>query len=429
MRLAAGLGVALGALGWAPDTGLAAHQQVPPPRISGRVVDAATGEGVEGASVTLVRLDTTAAVASSAENPTRIEVATDAAGLFHVERAHDGAYELTVAHLAYGSFSQPLVLTDEDPISLRVVLSHSAIALSPVVVEAATRESRLSRARGRALRRVTSEELAPVARTGIHLVGALAQLLPGMRAQSGRSQPGELVCLEFRNPVSLSAGGCLAPVVVVDNVRQANALVTLNTLPITDVKSVEAVPPGEAGVRYGADSRFGVVVIETFSGGAFLDRADVPIGRRTYDWSLESRPYDWSRALAVAAAANAAGLLVGYAVSGRCLEFDGLTNHFSNPKCGATANAGARLALYATPSVGVGLAVGRAGRTSLSSGSAWKNAVASAVVSAPGIVLALTNEEDGFTGSRAIGVFMTVVAAPVAAVLADRLFRRRSGPA
>lgn len=192
MRLAAGLGVALGALGWASDTGLAAHQQTPPPRISGRVVDAATGEGVEGASVTLVRLDTTAAVASSAENPTRIEVATDAAGLFHVERAHDGAYELTIAHLAYGSFSEPLVLTDEDPISLRVALSHSAIALSPVVVEAATRESRLSRARGRALRRVTSEELAPVARTGIHLVGALAQLLPGMRAQSGRSQPGEL---------------------------------------------------------------------------------------------------------------------------------------------------------------------------------------------------------------------------------------------
>ena len=425
VRLAAGLGVALAAIGWTADTGLAAHQSTPPPRISGRVVDAETGQGIEGAALTLVQIEAPADP-SGAERPTRIEAATNPAGLFQVDRAPDGAYELTVAHLAYGSFSERLALADGAPISLRIALSQSAIALSPVVVEAVTRESRRNRARGRALRRVTSEELAPVARTGIHLAGALAQLLPGMRVGSGRSQPGTLVCLEFRNPVSLSAEGCRAPVVIVDNVRQANALVTLNTLPITDVRSVEAVPPGEAGVRYGADSSFGVVVIETFSGATFRDRPDAPIGRRTYDWSLESRPYGWGRTLAVAAAANAAGLLLGYAVSGQCLEFDGLTNHFSNPKCGPTANAGARLALYAAPSVGVGLAVGRTGRTSLSSGSAWKNAVASATMSAPGIVLALTTDEDGFTGSRAIGAFMAVVVAPVAAVLADRLFRRRA---
>ena len=421
LRLAAGLGLALGG---APAAEVAAREQPPPPRISGRVVDAATGEGIEGAAVELFRVDAGGTRTGGNTGQARIEVGTDPSGLFRVERAPDGSYELTVAHLAYGTFGERLVLADGQRITLRIALSQSAIALSPVVVEAATRQTRLDRARGSALRRLTNEELAPVARTGIDLAAALAQLLPGMRVRSGRSQPGELVCLEFRSPFSLSGNGCLAPVVVLDNVRQANALVTLNTLPITDVRSVEAVPPGEAGVRYGTDSRFGVVVIETFSGADFRDRADAP-GRKTYDWSLESRPYGWGRALATAAAANAAGLLVGYAVSSRCLAFDGLTSHFSKPKCGSAGNAGARLVLYAAPSIGVGLAVGRAGRTSLSSGSAWKNAAASAIMSAPGVVLALTSEEDGFAGSRAIGLVMAAVAAPAAAVLADRLFRRR----
>ena len=56
------------------------------------------------------------------------------------------------------------------------------------------------------------------------------------------------------------------------------------------------------------------MVIETFSGASFRDSRGTSFGR-TYDWSLESRPYGWGRAMAAASAANAAGLLVGYAVS------------------------------------------------------------------------------------------------------------------
>lgn len=391
-------------------------------------MDAETGVGIEGALVEMVLVE---AAGDPAENrppagtgQSRIQAETDPSGLFQVERAADGQYDIAVAHLAYGTFSEQLTLADGEPIALRIALSPSAIALSPVAVEVPTREARADRARGTARHRLTAEELAPVARTGAHLINALAQLMPGMRVRSGRSQPGEMVCVEFRSPFGLAGGGCLAPVVVVDNVRQANGLLTLNTLPITDVRSVEAVPPGEAGVRYGTDSRFGVVVIETFSGASFRTGRDVSSGR-TYDWSLESRPYGWGRALVAASAANAAGLLVGYAVSRRCLDFDDLSRHFSKPKCGTAANAGARVALYFGPSVGVGFAVGRAGRTSLSSGSAWKNAVANAVMSAPGVVLALTSEEDGFAGSRAIGIVLAAIAAPATAVLADRLFRKQ----
>lgn len=404
------------------------------PAISGRVVDLATGDGVEGAVVSLVRLagvrreeaDSARAEArTTRRSPARtaVETVSGPAGQFRFAEARAGEYEVEVEHVAYGAFVDTLVLAEGERIALRVVLSQTAIALEPLVVEAVGAETRRARAQGTALRRLTAEQLAPVARTGVHLVDALARLMPGMRARSGRSQPGQLVCLEFRSPASLSDFGCLAPVVVVDNVRQANGTITLNTLPIEDVRSVEAVPPGEAGVRYGADSRYGVVVIETWSRAPTAEGSGRLPGA-LYDWSLESEPYPWARVLGAAAASNAAGLLVGYAVSRSCLDFDDLTRHFSGAQCGFWGNSGARLMLYVVPQTGTGWAASRAGATDLSRGSPWKNAVAAAVMALPGMVLALTSDEDGFAGSKALGLAMASVGAPAAAALADRLFRR-----
>jgi len=45
-------------------------------------------------------------------------------------------------------------------------------------------------------------------------------------------------------------------------------------------------------------------------------------------------------------------------------------------------------------------------------------------MAAPGIVLAVTGDKDGFPASTEIGIFMALIGAPVATVVADRLFRR-----
>ena len=399
----------------AGPAGLAA--QAVQPRISGRVVDLGTGAGVEGAAIVLVGLRTEGA------DSIRVETVTDGTGMFQVQRAAAGEYELAVSHIAYGTFRERLTLVPGNRIALRVTLSPTAIALDPIVVEAASDADRGDRARGTALHRVTAEQLAPVARTGTHLANALAQLLPGIRVRSGRSQPGQLVCLEFRSPVTLFQAGCLTPVVVVDNVQQANPLITLNTIPISDIRTVEAVGPGEAGVRYGTNSSYGVILIETFSGAA-SQRVSGEIPDGIYNWALESEPYPWAKAFTAAAAANAASLLAGYALSRSCLSFDGLSQHFYESKCGFLGNTGSRLALYAAPQFGVGFVVRRVGATDLSRGSTWKNAVAGAIMATPGVVLALTSEEDGFGGSRGIGIFMATVGAPAAVVLANRVFRR-----
>jgi len=393
-----------------------------PPRIEGRVVDRATGAAVEGATIVLVR------PGEAAADSVRTETVTDRAGMFRFARTASGSHALTVTHIAYGTFDEEVTIAPGDRIVLRVTLSPTAIALQPVTVEVLSEEARRDRALGTARRRLTAAQLEPLTRSGDHLANALARLLPGVRVRSGRSQPGELVCLEFRDPASLAAPGCRTPLVIVDNVRQANGLVTLNTLPIAHIRSVEAVSPSEAGVRYGADSSYGVILIETVSGGAPLsqpgENRSPPYRDRTYNWALESEPYPWARAFGTAFAANAAGLLAGYAVSRTCLSFDDLSQHFTGARCGALGNAGSRLFLYAAPQMGVGYLTGRVGATDLSRGSMWTNAVAGSIMAAPGIVLAVTGDKDGFPASTEIGIFMALIGAPVATVVADRLFRR-----
>ena len=393
--------------------GLAAQEE--PPDVSGRVVDATTGAAVEGAGVALAR------VRDGVVDSTLMEVVTDRAGMFRFGGVGAGGYELTVTHLAYGTFRERLTVSPDEEIALRVTLSAVAIVLEPVEVEAMSDEARRTRGLGRAQRRLTAEQLAPVERSGEHLVNALARLMPGIRVRSGRSQPGQILCIEFRDPATLVGGGCRAPLVIVDNVTQAHGLVTLNTLPIANIQSIEALSPGEAGVRYGAGSGNGVIVIETVS--AALDRPRAGPARRIYDWSAEPEPYPWARNLGTAVAANAAGLLAGYALSRSCLSYETLSLHFTEARCGFAANTGSRLAVYAAPQIGVGYLTGRVGVSDLSRGSMWRNAAAGAILSVPGIVLALTDDEDGFTGSTEIGVFMVVVGAPVASVLADRWFR------
>lgn len=396
-------------------SGLAAQDA--PPDVSGRVVDATTGAAVEGALVALAR------IRDGAVDSTRVEAVTDGAGMFRFGGVEAGGYELTVTHLAYGTLRERLTVSRDERVALRVTLSVEAIVLEPVEVEVMGDETRRARGLGRAQRRLTAVELAPIDRSGEHLVNALARLMPGIRVRSGRSQPGQILCIEFRDPATLIGGGCRAPLVIVDNVRQANGLVTLNTLPIASIHSIEALSPGEAGVRYGADSGNGVIVIETVS--AALDRPRAGPASRIYEWSIEPEPYPWARNLGTAMAANAAGLLAGYTLSRSCLSYETLSLHFTEARCGFAANTGSRLAIYAAPQIGVGYLTVRVGATDLSRGSMWRNAAASAIFSVPGIVLALTDDDDGFTGSTEIGVFMAVVGAPVASVLADRWFRSR----
>lgn len=393
----------------------AADAQQAPARISGRVVAEDTGRPIGGATVTLVHREVPDSIVHTS--------VTNDLGLFQVLRTRSGEYQVTVEHLAYGAFEDRVVLERGQSLALRVTLSTRALVIDPVVVEAVRAQTRDGRSRGTSRRVVTWEELLPIAETGAHLGVAMSQLLPGVRLTSQRSTPGELICLQFRNPVTLQDRGCLPPLVMVDGVRQANSVITLNTLPLNDIRRIEVLPPGEAGVQYGTDSQYGVVLIETFTGNRFGPTV-AGAGAGIYSWSLESEPYPWARSLVLAGAANAVGLLAAYGIAQSCLSFDGLTNHFYQAECGFLGNTASRAALYVAPQLAVGYLVQRLGYTDLSSGNMWKSAIASTILSVPGVILTMTSEEDGFGGSQGIGAVLLGLGAPIAAVAADRLFRR-----
>jgi hypothetical protein len=406
------LSVLSGAVDLTGVTNAAAQQ---PPPVSGRITDAETGLGVADATVTLAGTD--------------IGVLTDGRGLFFLPRLEPGEYELRVEHIAYGVFVDSLRVEESSALALRIEISQTAIELDPVVVSVTSPEQRAAEGRGTQSNVVEREEIEQSLGTAAHLGNVLARHVSGVRVRTQQARVGAPICVEFRSMRSLDDPlRCHSPVVVVDGVRVANPRIVYTSLPLEDIQRMEVIPPGEAGVMYGTDSQYGVLIIETQSGvRPTAERiAELAYGpnRSIYDWTLESRPYDWKRVFLTSFLANAAGLSLGLAAGRSCLTFDNLSDHFLESTCGGAGTAGARIALVTLPLTGAALGAQLSGRTDLSTGRLLHAFVGAALVGLPGYVLATTAEDEAFTGARWLGGAALIIGIPAAATAADRLFRR-----
>jgi len=381
--------------------------------LRGRVVDAETGDAVEDATVVLEGAERSAL--------------TDSTGAFGMGNVPAGGYSLRVVHLAYGEFRQQVRIEQGQDLGLRIRLSQTAIELEPMVVEAVSEEEFQARSRGTRRNVITREDVARLQDTGGHLGHILARRIPGIRLRTDQSRSGEPICIEFRSPVSLQDPlSCKPPIVFVDGARMFSAGFVLTTLPTEHIERIEVIPPGEAGVAYGADSRYGVLVIETRTASSVLGEVDeeprLASGIR-YDWSLEPEPHQSKKVFGFALLGTAAGIAIGYAVGARCLDFDGLSNHFLESECGSWATAGSRAAFLTLPQVGASLAARYAGGTERSRGRLGYQLVAASFLAAPGLILSLTSSEDAFTGSSLLGNLLLGLGVPMAVTLADRMFR------
>ena len=385
----------------------------------GRVQDADTGEGVAGASVALGG---------------EFLAITDDEGRFLIAGVPAGDRTLRVVHVAYGEFERSVTILEGVQAGLRIRLSPAAIELEPVLVEALSGEELAARSRGTRRNEITRQEIARAATTGGHLGHLLARQIPGIRLRTDQARSGEPVCIEFRTPVSLyETLDCKHPVVFLDGVRVSLPAYLYTSLPVETIQRMEVIPPGEAGVAYGTESRYGVILIETRTAADVLGgrEANAPRLRRgPYDWSREPRPYPWGKVLGAAFLGSAAGLAVGYAVGGRCLTFQGISAHFEATSCSPLAEAGSRAAWMALPLLGAALGARYAGSTSRSRGKFSHALMSATLVAVPGFILALTTEDDGFGGSRTAGGVLLAVGVPFAATVADRGFRelRSSSP-
>ncbi len=358
-------------------------------------------------------------------------VTTDAHGLFYFGALPSGPHMVTVERLGFEAFAG-LVDLAPPSISLRIRVSAEAIELDPVVVSIPTAAEQSRRGRGTARNTVTRSEIQSAQGTGSNMADVLARNITGVRIRGTSGTGG--VCLEFRAARSGDgATGCHDPAVFMDGVRISQPQRIYASIPLEDIQSLEVIAPGEAGVAYGADSSYGVLLITTRTVEDVLGREEedgpaVSSAPRLYDWSLEGQGYGWGRVFATAAAANAAGVLAGAAIGRSCFSFDDLTAHFLDSRCGSLPSAGSRLVMLGLPLLGSALGARWAGGTSLSHGRLAPTLVGAALMGVPGYLMVASGPEDIFRGTDWVGQAFLLVGMPAVATLADRLYRRIRAP-
>ncbi len=378
----------------------------------GRIQDAETGAGIADASVAL---------------GSEFLALTDSAGFFAIGDIPPGEHTLRVVHIAYGEFDRLVTLAEGEELGLRIHLSRTTIELEPVIVEALTHRQFDIRSRGTRRNEITRDEISRSVATGGHLGHVLSRHVPGIRLRTDQSRSGAPVCVEFRTPVSLHETlACKLPMVFLDGVRVSVPEYLFTSLPLENIQRMEVIPPGEAGVAYGTDSRYGVILIETRTAADVLgEREDAPprVWRTRYDWAVEPEPYPWVSVMGSAFVGTALGLALGYAVADPCLTFDGISSHFETSPCSGVAETASHLAWMTLPQLGATLGARFFGTTSVSRGRFPHTFLAASLVAFPGLVLSLTNEDDGFGGSNVVGNLIVGIGIPLAATLADRAFR------
>ncbi len=388
--------------------------------IQGRVVDLETGEAVADATITIRRPGRTEPVSSALTGP---------GGRFQVEiPIGEAGLRIQVEHLAYGRFNQPMRPLGAGRL-LHIEISRTAIQLEPIDVRVDTPDARADRVRGTQRNVVSREQIEQTLGTAGNLGTVLERFVTGVRVRTPQATPGAPMCVEFRSSRTLdNPNECHPPVIVMDGVRVSSPLTFFSWLPLEDVERLEVIPPGEAGVQYGTDSNFGVLLVETRSGGFTREEAPPAVVEPRYDFAVEGVPYAWKRTFLGAFVGNAIGVGIGIAAANSCLDFNGLSDHFLDSACGSARTAAVRIGLVSLPLLGAGWGAGRAGKTDRSHGRFWHTVLGSALVGIPGYLIATAGPDEAWPGADWTGGVFVLIGVPAVATLTDRLFRIEREP-
>lgn len=386
--------------------------------LRGRVMDRESGEAVPEATVVLEGQDTA------------FLAVTDASGLFGFSGIGSGTYSVSVEHLAYGKHIQDVSLAPEALVALRILISRQAIELDPVVVEAMTQRELEARSRGTMIQEVTRPEIERAVRTSHHLGDILRQTVPGLRVYDSNYSPGARTCIEFRGRRSIRfANACQSPLLILDGVRMYDPPSIYNTIQPNSIQRIEVVPPAEAGILYGSESAFGVLVIETRVWLEEAERESIPPHLRggVYDWTLEVEDHSWKRVLLSAFVGNAVGVLAGLKLADECVRFKELATDLFASDCDQWATAGAWGAALSFPLMGAAMGARYAGSTPISRGKFFSAILSGAVAMVPGYALAAASQRNTASPSFKAGQVMVFVGIPLAVTAADRIFRKLKG--
>lgn len=377
-------------------TDLAAQQPV---TVLGRLLDAGTAAPIAGATVELLGTTNSAV--------------TDEEGGFRLAGVIPSVYDLQVRHLAYGTQTRELDVPPDLDMAVELRLSPRALELEAIDVEV-LRPVRTASTRSNV---ITREQIVAIAERARNIGDVVRAYMPGAAVSESR---GGYLCLEFRGGRQTKTTGCNFPLVIMDGLPVSGPARFLRDLQVDDLERIEFVPPSQAGARYGLDTTYGVLVIETRR-AAVVEAAPAPEEARylAYRWEEESVDHPSFRSWGGATLGTVAGTLAGLAAIG-CMP----GSAGSGGGCIGDAGVGAGLGASVLPLVGSVLGARLLGSTEGSRGRLLPSLVMTAVPSLLGYAVYRDGVRSDFDGELWLGAGLTLVGTPLVSTLADHLFRR-----
>jgi hypothetical protein len=386
--------------------------------VSGRILDQRTQQPIVGASLRV--------------EGTTVRAATDVNGAFRLTGLTAGTQTLQVSHIAYGEKTVEVVVQATRATIVRITLTETAIVLEPVTVNVLSADERRERGAGYRRNVVTREQIASAEHTNMDFAEVLRSNVSGVLVRR-LDRFGMPICIELRARGGTGQGGCQSPAVFLDGAPIVNPTTLYGTLGVDMIETIEVVPASEAGVRFGSMARYGALLIQTRRPGAISDAARPEAAPRpvvavnTFSWEQDPKGHRTALVFATSAAANAAGLGLGYVTARQCLHYrtsdrDGIVS-----ECGALTTFGAVMSALVLPAVSTGLMSRLAGRTDYSEGKLGPALVGGAMTLLPGYGLMMTGERNNDEMMTTFGYVLLAVGPPIMTTAADYLFRQIRG--
>jgi hypothetical protein len=393
--------LALYALAFSLTTGALSAQQADSPTgtLVGTVLDQASGRPV--ADVIVVVQGTQVGTSTGPDGRFRMILPT-------------GTHTLVVRHLSYGEHQQSVTVDTGGRHNVQIKISEQAIELAPLVVETMTDLDRRKRSSGTRINEIARPEIDDAGRRGLGLGELLRQGMPSLSVRGS--------CVEYRG-ARRGAGPCREVHVVMDGVPVSSPSMLVATMPLQDIERLEMLSPAEAGAIYGAFSGFGVLLIETRRGPTreILREKGAPL--TAMDWSMETRPYDWSRVMASSFAGTAVGIGAGMLVGNQCLKVSNTDFSGLRPQCDPITTMAAGFVMLGLPGVAGGAAARWAGATERSQGRLVPSALLSTLSVATGYLIWVEGKTAKSEAMRVTGMSILFVGTPLMTAFSDRLFR------
>lgn len=369
--------------------------------VGGRVVDAASGEPVEGV---MVRVDEVAPTLS------------DDRGLFELARVPVGEWGISFQHLAYGTHERTVTVRAGEETAILAEISAEAIDLEEIVVESSSELERRRVTSGYSINELSPSDIDAAARAGLSFGDLLQGSLPGVDVRADELG----LCVTYRAiRTGNDLGDCDGVSVVLDGVPINDAAYVYSSIPLQDIERIEVLSPAQAGVRYGMRNGQGALIVET-KRGPVQQRSDMTRYLTGLDWSEEVRPYPWLKVFGSALLVNAAALGISYLMIDECF-WTQESSLALRTRCGPLRTTGAAVLSVALPAAGAGVVARWAGSTDRSRGRLVPAMVAGALALSAGYIMVLGGEG----GAETAGGAVLSLGVPAVLTLADRVVRIR----